>query len=261
MLEPRKSPSPAETGRRFLDSCRAWTDRALLLLAVAALAFFAWNLFRNGWAVRDDQDFRAWAEVLFLLLCVALGFSLVLEVGSAWREGLRRMELPPRTGAPHARQRSFRAAGPVRPLIGHCTAELDRHFRRFYAFHRYQAPFTAYFYYAKRGSLSLLSAPWMKTGLFLFFLIGATTVPRGASPVLRGWETVILEAGGFLVISGLFIRAAVPYRKVWVRIVELNDRACLTLSCSGRSRDPFFEAFSRSLETQSGVVSCSIHSR
>jgi len=63
------------------------------------------------------------------------------------------------------------------------------------------------------------------------------------------------------VVAGLLIRVVVPYRKVWLRIVEENNRICLTCSFLGRSRDRWFEAFCRSVETQSGVVSCSTHSK
>jgi len=101
----------------------------------------------------------------------------------------------------------------------------------------------------------------MKTGFLFLFLTGTTFFGRGWGTDLRGWESTLLGAGCLFVVGGLLIRVAVPYRKVWLRIVEENNRICLTLSCFGRSGDRWFEAFCRSVETQPGVVSCSTHSR
>jgi hypothetical protein len=138
---------------------------------------------------------------------------------------------------------------------------MDKHFRRYYAFHHYQAPYLAYFYHGKKGSLSLLGLPWMKAGFLLLFLLGTTYVGRGGGTDLRGWEWTLLGSACLFVVAGLLIRWAVPYRKVWLRIVEENNGTCLTLSCSGRSGDRWFEVLCRSIESQSGVVSCSTHSR
>jgi len=248
-------------GHPFQESCRTWSNRVLLLVATITLAFFVWNMVLHGMAVREDSAFQAWTGRLFLLLWFVLAFSLLLEAWSACQEGLKRQELPPIRGASSVRERSFRTTGPGQPLIRYCAGQMDKHFRRFYAFHRYQAPYVAYFYYAKKGSLSLLGLPWMKSGFLLLFLIGYTSLARGGFSDLMGWESTILGAGCFSVIAGLLIRVAVPYRKVWLRIVEENNRICLTLSCCGRPRDRWFEAFCRSIETQSGVVSCSIHSK
>jgi len=249
------------SGHPFDESFRAWSNGILLLVATIVLVFFVWNMILHGIAVKEDPAFRAWTERLFLLLWFVLAFSLLPEAGGSWKEVGRRKELPPVHGASSVRERSFRTAGPTRPLLRHCTGRLDKQFRRYYAFHHYQAPYVAYFYHAKKGTLSLLGLPWMKTGFLLLFLVGITSVARGNSSGFQWWESTILGAGFLFMIAGLLIRVAVPYRKVWLRIVEENNRICLTLSCSGRSGDRWFEAFCRSIETQSGVVSCSTHSR
>ena len=247
--------------RRFKPSYKAWSDGILLLVATIVLVFFVWNMVLHGIAVKEDPAFQTWAARLFLLLGFVLAFSLLLEAGSALQEGLKRRELPPIRGASSVRERSFRTAGQGRLPIRHCTGQMNKHFRRYYAFHHYQAPFLAYFYHGKKGSLSLLGLPWMKTGFLLLFLLGSTYVGRGGGTDLHGWEWALLGSGCLFVVAGFLVRVAVPYRKVWLRIVEENNRICLTLSCSGRSRDRWFEALCRSIETQSGVVSCSTHSR
>jgi hypothetical protein len=247
--------------RRFDEAFRAWSTGILLLVATIVLVFFVWNMILHGIAVKEDPAFRAWAERLFLVLWFALAFSLLLEIGSTLQEELKRRELPPIRGDSSVRERSFRTAGQGRALIRHCTGQMDKHFRRYYAFHHYQAPFLAYFYHGKKGSLSLLGLPWMKTGFLLLFLLMATYVEREGGTDLHGWEWTLLGSGCLFVVAGLLVRVAAPYRKVWLRIVEENNRICLTLSCSGRSGDRWFEALCRSIETQSGVVSCSTQSR
>ncbi len=247
--------------RRFKPSYKAWSDGILLLVATIVLVFFVWNMILHGITVKEDPGFQTWAVRIFLLLWFALAFSLLLEAGSALQEGLNRRELPPIRGASSVRERSFRTAGPGRALIRHCTGQMDKHFRRYYAFHHYQAPYVAYFYHGKKGALSLLGLPWMKTGFLLLFLVGITAVARANFSGFQWWESTILGAGCLFVVAGLLIRVAVPYRKVWLRIVEENNRSCLTFSSFGRSGDRWFEALCRSIETQSGVVSCSTHSK
>jgi hypothetical protein len=214
----------------------------------------------HGITVKEDPAFQTWAVRLFLLLGFVLAFSLLLEAGCAFQEGLERRALPPLRDA-YMRERSFRTAGPGRDLIRHCVGQMDKNFRRYYAFHHYQPPYVAYFYHGKKGSLSLLGLPGMKTGFLLLFLIGTTFVGRGEGRDLQGWEGSLLGAGCLFVVAGLLIRFAVPYRKVWLRIVEENNRICITFSSFGRSGDRWFEAFSKSIETQSEVVSCSTQSR
>lgn len=262
MRERPESPSRPDVSRRFEPSYKAWSDTILLLVATTVLVFFVWNMILHGIAVMEDPAFLAWAARLFLLLGFSLALSLLLEAGSAWQEGIKRRELPPVRGASSIRERSFRTDGQGRPLVRHCIGQMDKHFRRYYAFHHYQAPYVAYFYYGKKGTLSLLGLPWMKTGfLLLLFLLGTTQIGRGGGTDLHGWERTLLISGCLFVIAGLLIRLAVPYRKVWLRIVEESNRICLTLSCSGPSGDRWFEAFCRSIETQSGVVSSSTHSK
>lgn len=234
----------------------------LLLVTTTVLVFFVWNMGLHGTAVKEDPGFQSWAARIFLLLGFVLALSLLLDAGCALQEGLERRELPPLRGASSVRERSFRTAGQGRALVRHCIGQMDKHFRRYYAFHHYQAPYVAYFYHGKKGSLSLLCLPWMKTGFLLLFLIGTTSVVgRGGETDLHGWEWTLLGAGCLFVVSGLLIRVTVPYRKVWLRIIEENNRICLTFSSFGRSGDRWFEALCRSIETQSGVVSCSTHSR
>jgi hypothetical protein len=247
--------------RRFKPSYKAWSDGMLLLVATTVLVFFVWNMGLLGIAVKEDPGFHAWAARLSLLLGFVLAFNLLLDAGCALREVLGRRELPPIRDASSLRERSFQTAGPGRDIIRQCTGHMDKQFRRYYAFHHYQAPYVAYFYHGKKGSLSLLGLPCMKMGFLLLFLIGTTSVGRGGGTDLHGWEWTLFGAGCLLVVAGLLIRVAIPYRKAWLRIVEENNRIHLTLSCSGRSRDRWFEAFCRSIEIQSGVVSCSTHSR
>ncbi len=261
MSERPERPSPPGTRRKLGTSYKTWSDRFLLVAAAVVLAFFIWNTFVHGLTARENPLFLAWAEGLLLVLCAAVVFSLLAEARHAWQEGLERQEPPPSNGAPSVQERSFRSAGTAEALLRHCTRHLDKHFRRFYAFHRYQAPYVAYLYYAKKGSLSLLGIAWAKTGFLLLFLVGYTYMARGDFSEPLGWEKAILGAGCLLVLSGLLIRATVPYRKVWLRVVEENNRTCLTLSCRSRSRDRWFEALCESIETQAGVVSCSTQSR
>ncbi len=258
--EPYDSSLPGR-GLPFTGSWTAWGNTILLLVAAVTLAFLVWHIILDGTAARESETFRAVANEILLLLCLALAFSLLLDAWNVWQEGLRRKELPPRRGTSSVRERIFRTEGPARPLFRYCTEELDRHFRRFYAFHRFQAPYVAYLYYAKKGSLSLLGLPSMKTGFLLLFLVGHTTVARGGKGDLLGWESIMSAAGCSFVIAGFLICAVIPYHKVWLRIVEENNRICLTLSCYGRSKSRWFETFCRSIKTQSGVVSCSIHAK
>lgn len=261
MRERPESPSPPGMNHRFKPSYKAWSEGILLLVATTVLVFLVWNLVPLGIAVKEDPVFQAWAVRLFLLLGFALTFNLLLDAGCALREGLGRRELPPIRDVSSLRERSFRTAGQGQSLIRHCTGQMDKQFRRYYAFHHYQAPYVAYFYHGKKGSLSLLGLPCMKTGFLLLFLIATTSVGRAGGADLHGWEWTLLGAGCSLVVAGLLIRVAVPYRKVWLRIVEENNRIYLTLICSGRSRDRWFESLCRSVETQSGIVSCSTHAR
>lgn len=247
--------------RRFKPSYKAWSDGVLLLVAMTVLVFFVWNMILHGIVVKEEPDFRAWAVRLFLLLGFVLACSLLTDARYALRESLERRELPPVRDASSVRERSFRTTGPARALIRHCAGQLDKNFRRYYAFHHYQAPYVTYVYHAKKGSLSLLGLPWMKAGFLLLFLIGATCVGRGVGADLQAGELTLLGTGCLFLIAGLLIRVAVPYRKVWVRIVEEDNRICLTLSCFGRSGGRWFKALCRSIENQSGVVSCSTHSR
>jgi hypothetical protein len=259
--EQPERPASAARRLRWEASCKDWSDRILLFVAVIALAFFVWNGLLHGVTVREAPVFQNRAQWVFLLLCAALAFSLFLEARHAWEEGIRRREIPSMHAVPAARERSFRSQGPAQTLFRLCTEQLDKHFRRFYAFHHYQNPHLAYFYYAKKGSVSLTGPVWMKTGFLLFFLIFGFHVAKGWGTPLTDWQSVILGAGCLLVAAGLLISLAVSYRKVWVRIVQENDRVFLTVISSGRGGDTWFEGFYRSIETHSGVVSCSTHSR
>ncbi len=261
MRDRPESAFPAGTNRRSWATCRTWANRFLLVVAAVLLAFLTWNMFFHGTAVREDPAFRAWAGGLLLALCAAVAWSLSAEAGHAWQEGLERRESPPAPGASSVRTRSFRFAGPAETLLRHCTGHLARHFPRFYAFHRYQAPHVAYLFHAKKGSLALLGLPWARAGFLLMFLAGYVFIARGDFQEIRAWEAATLCAAGFLVATGLFFRAAVSYRKVWLRFVEENDRLCLTLTFRGPSGDRWFDALCDSIETQAGAVSCSSQSR
>ena len=255
MSERPKSPSLPETNRRLEESCRTSSDRILLIVATATLGFFLWNTVQHGTGVADDHAFQAWSARFFFLLCIALAPSTILHARKAWREGLKRKELPRIQEFPFIKERSFRTEGPAQALIQHCTGQLDRFFRRFYAFHRYQAPYVAYFYYAKKGSFSVFGLPWMRTGFLLFFLICAVSLSRRDSPPLQAWELTVLGLGCLLVMSGLLVRLTVSHQEVWLRIVEENNRVCLTLShLGGRRRNVFeglYRAFTRN-EAHSG---------
>ena len=261
MCERSESFSSPHTNRRRKQSLRILSDRLLLLLAALALAFLVWNTAVHGIAVKEILHCQVWIERFLLLLCAVLVPSAVLQAREAWWEGIRRQELPRATDPASLKERSFRTEGPAQNLIRHCVRELDRHFRRLYAFHRYQPPYLVYFYYAKKGSFSLLGLPFMKTGCLLFFLTCYVTLSRGDSSAIQGWERVLLGMGCLFVICGLMIRVTVSYRKTWLRVVEENNGVCLTLSHLGPSKDDWFEGFCRSLETHSGVVSCSTQSR
>jgi hypothetical protein len=212
----------------------------------------------HGTAVRADQGFQDRAAGLSLLLCFALALNLALDAGCAWREGLERRELPPSRIEPKSRERSFRTVEPSQPVIRHFLIQLDRNFRRFYAFHRYEAPYVAHYYFAKRGSLSLLGLPCTKAGFLLFFLAFHGSFPEGELSVL---PAAMLGAGLFFVVFGLLTRWTVPYRKAWLRMVGEENRVCLTLSFSGPSKDRWFDAFCRSFPGHSGIVSCSTQSK
>ncbi len=239
----------------------ALSNGVLLLVSAITLAFFIGHLALDGTAFGEPEAFRTLAAKMFLLLCAALAFSLPVDTVNILREGLKRNELPPCRDDSPVRERIFRTAGPARPLFQACTEQFDRHFRRFYAFHRFQPPYVAYFYYAKKGLLSLLGLPCMKAGFLLLFLAGYAALGRGENADLQGWPFLTSAAGCSLVGAGFLLRAMVSYRKVWLRVVEENNLFCLALSCTGRSKKRWFEAFCRPLGSQSGAVSCSIQER
>ena len=254
MRERPKLPSLTETNRRLEESCRTSSDLILLLVATATLGFFLWNMVHHGTAVADDDAFHSLSARFFFLLCIALAPSTILHARQAWREGVKRKELPPIREFPFLKERSFRTEGPAQPLIQHCTGQLDRFFRRFYAFHQVQAPYLAYFYYAKKGSLSLLGRACMRTGFFLLFLVCAVSLARHRFPALQAWELTVSGSGCLFVISGLLIRLTVSYQKVWLRIVEENNRVFLTLSCLGGRRRNLFEALCRAFTRNDGQL-------
>ena len=179
MTERPGAPPPRGTSRRFEGSARAVSNGILLLVATGTLAFLAWNAVLHGIGIGEDPAFRTWAARLFLLLGFALALSLLPDAGTLWREGLKRQELPPVASTSSYRERSFRTTGSALPLIRHCSGEMDRHFRRYYAFHHYEAPYVAYFFYAKKGPSSLLGLPCAKAGFLLLFLVAAPFVERG----------------------------------------------------------------------------------
>ena len=259
------SPSSPERRRASDGLCRALTDRLLLLVASVALAFLLWSTALHGMAVKDHHTLRAWSERFFILLCIALAPSAVLETRNALHEGLKRQELPP-TQAPSSsmEERSFRTAGPTRSLIRHCTGLLNQRFRRFYAFHRYQAPYVVHFYYAKKGSLALLGLPLTRTGFLLLFLFFSLSLLRRDFPARPGWEWGVLGMGCLLLVTGLLIRFTVSYRKFWLRICEENNRVWITLNGHGRRRGREFERLYselREFEPHAEVVSCSTQAR
>jgi hypothetical protein len=217
-----------------------------------------WNRLAHGTAIRADPGFEDWAAGLFLLLCLALLLNLLLDAGSALHEGLERREFPPTPIAPKSRERSFRTEEPVQRVIRHLLGQLGRDFRRFYAFHRYEAPYVAHYYFAKRGTLSLLGLPSIKAGFLLSFLAFHASLAAGGWPAPG---SVILASGFFCAMFGLLVLWTVPYRKVWLRMVEEENRVCLTLRFSGPARDRWFDAFCRSFAGHSAIVSCSTQSR
>ena len=261
MCERPESSSSPHRCPRLEASCRVLSDRILLLVIALALAFLVWNASVRGIAPEEILHDMVWPERFLLLLCAFLFCSAVLHAREAWREGIRRQELPRATGPAFLEERAFRTEDPTHELTKHCVRQLDRHFHRLYAFHRYQPPYLAYFFYAKKGSFSLFGLPCMKTGFLLFFLTCYAILSRGEPLAVQGCESVLLGVGCLFVISGLVIRVAVSYRKIWLRIVAENNGVCLTLSHFGPSNDNWFEGFCRSLEAHSGVVSCSTQSR
>ena len=248
MSERSKSIASPENNRRREGPCRILSDGILLLVAVLTLGFLVWNTVVQGAGVSGDPDFWTWSVRLFLLLCIALVPGTALHAADAWRQGLERQALPIERHASSMQERSFRVEGPAQPLIHQCVEELNRQFHRFYAFHRYQAPYLAYYFYAKKGSLSLFGFPLMRVGFLVFFLTCSLSLSRGEPSILRGWEPMVLLMGGVLVLSGLVIPLAISYREIWVRILEENNRLCLTLSCFGCSKGNWVEPFCRSLE-------------
>lgn len=239
-MSARTFPSSAKRNGVSLVLARNWGNRILLLSAAATLLFLVVHLCVHGAAVRDLAVFQQGASWLFLLLCVTLSFSLLLDAVNAWREGFSRKELPPPREGPNVRERLFRTPESDPALVRHFVGQIDRHFRRFYAFHRYQAPYVVHYYYAKKGSLSLLSLPVVKTGFLLLFLFFCTSVARGGP---AGLPPAVPGIGCLLVLLGMLIRAAYPYRKLWLRIVREGNRVSLSVSCSGRSKARWFEAF------------------
>lgn len=258
MSERRPSPLPPESRRRFPGSWKAWSNAGVLLVSAAILVFLVWNRLTHGTAILADPGFQEWAAWLLLLLCFTLALNLLLDAGSAWREGLERRALPLARIAPEGKERSFQTAGPSRPVTRHFLGHFGRNFRRFYAFHRYEPPYVAHYYFAKSGSLSLLGLPCTKAGLLLLFLAFHGSLAEGELSVL---PSAILAAGLFFVIFGLLTRWTVPYRKVWLRMVEEQNRVCLTLSFSGPAKDRWFDTFCKSFAGHSGIVSCSTQSR
>lgn len=237
------------------------SDGILLLVAVLTLGFLVWNLVGHGICVNGDPEFRTWSGRLSLLLCLALVPGTALHARDAWRKGLERQALPIERHPSSMKECTFRQEGPVQPVIRQCVERLDGAFHRFYAFHRYQPPYLAYFFYAKQGSSSLFGLPLARIGFVLLFLTCALSLSRGEPPVLLGWELLVLAMGGLLVLSGLIIPLAISYREIWVRIIEENNRVCLTVSCFGCSKGNWPEPFCLSRNAHAEVVSCSTHSK
>lgn len=246
---------------RTEESLRPLSHRLLLSLLTVTLAFLIWNLVLSGTAVRQEPGFRAWSRGLCLVLCLALAIPTGLQARYAWREGVRWQACPPAGNPRTIRERSLRVRGPAAPLIQHCVRELEKQFPRFYAFQRYRAPYLAYFYYAKKGVLSLFGLPFAQTGFLFLFLIGYSALSRGDGSAFREWERVNLAIGGISVVSGLGICVMSSFQRTWIRVVEDLGGVCITLSVIGRLRKNGLEGLWRSLDPYAEVVSRSTHSR
>lgn len=126
-------------------------------------------------------------------------------------------------------ERRFEWEGSTENLIPHCLEVLERQFHSFYAFHRFHPPYLVFYYYAKKGCVSLFALPWIKTGFLFLFVYAILMETDCMRPEAAGWVTL----GVVLIfwIPGILIYGLFSYRKLWLCIAEGNGKRFVTVTC------------------------------
>lgn len=178
------------------------------------------------------------ALAVFFLLCALLLLAHILRgfVASA-REWSRWREAPtcPETFLRIEHRILYR--GNPQEIFEHCNRVCEEFFPRFYAFHRLDGSATVYYFFAKRGTLSLFALPWLKAGFVPLFL--GYSFSFGTSPDL--FDRILLWAGvGALCafwLPAVWILVRAPYQKIWMSFRETDERLLLTLLCCSASSE------------------------
>ncbi len=207
----------------------------LIFLTIIGLSFFLWNLIMYGPTLKERQYFQVYSKTFFLLISLTLFLNILIETRRAFREWAESRETPPLKKFGQLQQSRYRMKGSPQPLIQHCVETLEKDYKRFYSFHKYQSPHMFYYYLAKKGSSSLFIRPWIKTGFFLFFLLCYAYTSKIIYFSMFWWTVIVPVIALSFWIPGLLIHLLIPYQKIWLCIGQEEGNLFFTLTCQSSS--------------------------
>ncbi len=207
----------------------------LIFITIIALSFFLWNLITYGPALKDRQYFQVYSKTFFLLLSLGLFLNIILETRSAFREWATSRETPPLDKSDQLQKSRYRMKGPPEILVQHCVETLEKDYKRFYSFHKYQSPYLFYYYLAKKGSFTLFIRPWIKTGFLLFFLLCYAYISKTLFFSMFWGSMIVTVLAAFFWIPGILIHLLIPYQKIWLCIGQEGGDLFFTFTCHSSS--------------------------
>jgi len=224
-------------------------DAVCLVLILGVLANLLLNMTGGGYLMEGTVSFQKNAIALFLLISLPLLPGIPIQYARALRERESRKQEPaecPLDASP--REYVFFWKGGPQEMIPSCIAFLERHFSRYYVFHRFHPPHLFYTYLAKSGAASLFALPWIKTGLVVFFVCCSMhlALPSLISPSTG--RLIVLLVAISCWIPGLWLLCFHPYRKLWLQVLDQGGCVQIRLTCASPFRPMKRDALCLALE-------------
>jgi len=221
----------------------------LILIGATAVAFFI--------EIKTLQSPVEWKPLLDritlalpLVISILLIPTILLQWIRSYRErGLRQEEPSLSLSSATTRQLRFLWKSGQKALIPSCIEFLEEHFTQFFSFHRFHNPYLFYYYFAKKGSMSLYAPSWIRMGLLIFFLSCYGSL---AGFILLTPQEGVAMVLGILVcfwLPGILMLFFFPYQKLWLCWVEQGDSIQITVTIFSPFRRTRVEELSRSIES------------
>ncbi len=220
----------------------------LILIAIASFGLILY-ITRSGGTEESRFFFNRTLCVLFLLISLLLLPGIVGSFLRGLRENAPRKQEPADCGMdPSPGKHRFFWQGSPESLIPLCVDFIEKNFSRHYTFHSFHAPHLFHYYLAKKGSWSLYTPAWIKTGFLIFFLALCAHLFNGDFLSHSQGRLLILVLAVCFWIPGILVLILAPYQKFWLSLVSREGSVQVNATCVSPFRRAGKEALCSSLE-------------